>query len=119
MPGQHLKCYCGNCDACLRLMEQREKRAAKYGCPCGVRNCDCAVFAAKFDANHGHEMREYYSEPTARGIGSSLAGIDGLDLRGVTLGAGGGLANERDSWRRSLRGWAHTAMARGGARVGA
>jgi hypothetical protein len=86
MPGQRLKCYCGNCPACLHLMNYRAAYAVTVGCRCGVRNCDCARWEATFERNHGDEMRDYYSSSTIRSAGSTLGDVVGLDLRGAGLG---------------------------------
>ena len=112
MARNRLTCYCGNCPGCLRLMAARDKRAAKFGCRCGRKYCDCAAIADKFEEKHGDAMREYYSRSTIRSAGSSLAGVVGVDARGAGLGDGVATFPARDQWRATLRGEARASVER-------
>lgn len=96
------ECVCGNCPACLRQIERREKRAALVGCRCGWHDCDCARWDATFERNHGSAERAYYGESTIRTSGSTLGGAVGRDLRGVKVSAGVAAFPDRDQWRAVL-----------------
>ena len=109
---RHNLCTCGNCPGCLRTFKSRERLAAKYGCRCGNKNCDCAEWQRRYDARFSESMREYYAPREPEGVSpqSSLRGIE-RDGSGFSLDLSG-KCGDPTRWKNELHAAAAIGMRR-------